>query len=162
MWKFLQETWTLALAPLPPYFTSTYSCGMTITPMHVVVISNIINVWKNCALTIFHKNFYFIWTWFLINVGSYIEWFSTLDHKRIGEFSFLYFYYFIFWKKKEVMIGMGKRKENFQLVKTFCLISIFQVLENLDSINSFKLVKYFFLVSIFQVLENLDSKYSTS
>ena len=60
------------------------------------------------------------------------------------------------------MIGMEKRKENFQLVKNFCLISIFQVLENLDLINSFKLVKSFSLVSIFQVLENLDSKYSTS
>ena len=29
------------------------------------------------------------------------------------------------------MIGMEKRKENFQLVKTFSLVSIFQVLENL-------------------------------
>ena len=98
---------------------------------------------KIVPLQSFVKTFFFIWNWFLINVGSYIEWFSTLDHKRIGEFSFLYFYFFIFWRKN-VMIGMEKGKENFQLVKTFCLVSIFQVLENLDLINSFKLVKNFF------------------
>ena len=52
---------------------------------------------------------------------------------------------------------MEKRKEIFELVKTFSLVSIFQLLENLDLINSFELVKTFSLVSIFQVLENLDS-----
>ena len=55
------------------------------------------------------------------------------------------------------MVGMEKRKENFQLVKTFSLVSIFQLLDNLDLINSFELVKTFSLVSIFHVLENLDS-----
>ena len=55
------------------------------------------------------------------------------------------------------MVGMEKITENFQLDKTFSLVSIFQLLENLDLINSFELVKTFSLVSIFQVLENLDS-----
>ena len=88
---------------------------------------------------------------------------STLDHKRIGDFSFLYFYFFGFWKKKKKGHGWyGKRKEIFELVKNFSLVSIFQVLENLDLINSFELVKAFSLVSIFQVLENLDFINSTS
>ena len=131
---------------------------MNITPTRAVVISNIINVWKNCAPTIFHKFFFFFWNWVLINVGPYIEWFYTLDHKRIGDFSFLYFYFFGFWeKRKRFMVGMEKITENFQLVKTFSLVFIFQLLENLDLINSFGLVKTFSLVSIFQVLENLDS-----
>ena len=60
------------------------------------------------------------------------------------------------------MVGMEKRNENFQLVKTFSSVSIFQVLENLDLINSFELVKTFSLVSIFQVLENLDPINSAS
>ena len=56
---------------------------------------------KIVPLPSFIKTFFFIWNWVLINVGSYIEWFYTLDHKRIGDFSFLYFYFFGFWKKKK-------------------------------------------------------------
>ena len=88
--------------------------------------------------------------------------YSWSPENRRFFFSLFLFFWVLKKKKKKGHGWYGKRKEIFELVKNFSLVSIFQVLENLDLINSFELVKAFSLVSIFQVLENLDFINSTS